>query len=183
MEDLSSDGLTTIMNLPDDCLILIFQRFNCSWDCESFGLTCHRQLCLQNVSRQSLQLKCSFCQLNLSSLSQPTLNIESFCLYRLLTRFRHLGSLSLSGCAELLDLDLPRLEHYGSNLQSLCLDGCFGITDHGLFLVATCCPWLTFISLFLCNITDTGLEALANACSALKDVNLSYCTLVSDYRS
>jgi F-box/leucine-rich repeat protein 2/20 len=65
---------------------------------------------------------------------------------------------------------------------SLCLDSCSGITDRGLFLVASCCPNLKVISLFKCNISDsTGLEALANASSALKDVNLSYCALVSDH--
>jgi F-box/leucine-rich repeat protein 2/20 len=183
MEDLSP---TTIMNLPNDCLLSIFQRFDCRCDRESFSLTCHRWLYIQNSSVQSLQFKPSLRQLNLSSSShsQPTLNIESFesfRLYKLLTRFRHLQSLSLSGCKGIRDLCLTRLEHCGSNLQSLCLDSCFGITDRGLFLVATCCPNLEVISLFKCNISDTGLEALANASSALKDVNLSYCALVSDH--
>jgi F-box/leucine-rich repeat protein 2/20 len=121
MEDLS---LTTIMNLPNDCLLSIFQRFDCRCDRESFSLTCNRWLYIQNSSVQSLQFKPSLRQLNLSSSShsQPTLNIESFesfRLYKLLTRFRHLQSLSLSGCKGIRALCLTRLEHCGSNLQSL----------------------------------------------------------------
>lgn len=181
MKDLSGDCLTSIINLPDDCLFFIFQWLDCSCDRESFGLTCRRWLHIQNLSRQSLQFQCSFTQLNLSSPSQITFNVQSFHLYRLFTRFRHLQSLSLSGCTELLDLDLTQLQYCGSNLQTLCLDCCSGITDHGLSLVATYCPLLVVISLYRCSITDAGLEILANSCSALKDVNLSYCDLVSDH--
>jgi|UniRef100_A0A2N9IHY7 F-box/leucine-rich repeat protein 2/20 len=180
MEGLSRDGITSIINLPDDCLFLIFQRLDCSCDRESFGLTCHRWLHIQNLSRRFLQFECSFTQLNLSSLSQTSLIINSFHLHRLFTRFQHLQSLSLSGCTELLDLDLTQLQYCGSNLQTLFLDCCQKITDHGLFLAATCCPSLTVIRLYRCNITDVGLEILANACSALKDVNLSYCANISD---
>lgn len=184
MEGLSRDSITSIIDLPDDCLFLIFQWLDCSCDRESFGLTCRRWLNIQNLSRRSLQFQCSFTnftQLIRSSLSQTSPTINSFHLHRLFTRFQNLQSLSLSGCTELLDLDLRQLQCCGSNLRTLFLDCCLGITDRGLFLVGTFCPLLTVISLYRCNITDTGLESLANACSALKDVNLSYCANISDH--
>ncbi|KAK9282567.1 hypothetical protein L1049_005488 [Liquidambar formosana] len=178
MGDPLRDGSTSIMDLPDDCLFFIFQRLDCHSDRESFGLTCHRWLHIQNKCCRSLQFQCSFTQLNLS-LFQTSPNINSFHLYRLLRRFQNLQSLSLSGCIELPDSGLTQLQYYGSKIQSLKLDCCFGITDNGLSLVATSCP-LTVVSLYRCNVTDMGLETLARSCSALKDVNLSHCSLISD---
>ncbi|KAK7854442.1 f-box/lrr-repeat protein 12 [Quercus suber] len=167
MEGPSRDSISFILNLPDDCLFLIFQWLDCSCDRESFGLTCRRWLNIQNLSRQSLQFQCSvtnFAQLIRSTLSQ-TIPINSFHLCRLFTRFQYLQSLSLSGCTQLLDLDLRQLEHCGSNLRTLFLDCCLEITDRGLFLVV---------------LSVLGLH-LAKACSALKDVNLSYCANISDH--
>uniref|UniRef100_A0A5B7BQ23 Putative F-box/LRR-repeat protein 12 n=1 Tax=Davidia involucrata TaxID=16924 RepID=A0A5B7BQ23_DAVIN len=181
MENPSRDGPTSIMHLPDDCLYFIFQRLDYGFDRESFGLTCHRWLHIQNSSRRSLQFQCSFTQLNLTSLSQASYSINSFHLYRLLNRFQQLESLSLSGCIELPDSGLTQLQYYGSKLHALYLDCCFGITDNGLLSVATGCHSLTAVSLYRSNISDIGLEILAKSCLALKDVNLSYCSLISDY--
>ncbi|KAA8550503.1 hypothetical protein F0562_002187 [Nyssa sinensis] len=181
MENPSRDGPTSIMHLPDDCLYFIFQRLECGSDHESFGLTCHRWLHIQNSSRRSLQFQCSFTQLNHTSLSQTSDSINSFQLYRLLNRFWRLELLSLSGCVELPDSGLTHLQYYGSKLQSLYLDFCSGITDNGLSSVAAGCPSLTAISLYHCNISDNGLETLSKSCLALKDVNLSYCSLISDH--
>lgn len=180
MKDQSSNDLTSIMHLPDDCLSFIFQRLNSASDRESFGLTCHRWLRIQNINQRSLQFQCSLSQLNLSSFSGNILTVNTMHLSRLLTRFQHLHSLSLSGCTELVDAAFNQLQYYGSKIQALYLDCCFGITDNGISIVGTGCPALTVISLYRCNITDVGLENLANSCSALKNVNLSYCPLVSD---
>ena len=173
--------LTSIKDLPEDCLNFIFQRLECNSDRESFGLTCHRWLHIQNINRLFLQFQCSFTQLDLSSLSQTSPTISSFHLNRLLTRFQQLESLSLSGCTELPDSGLTPLQYYGSRLQKIFLDCCFRITDDGLSLIAIGCPSLTLISLYRCNITDVGLQNLAESCSGLKDVNLSYCVLISDH--
>ncbi|KAL3649232.1 hypothetical protein CASFOL_005635 [Castilleja foliolosa] len=154
----------TDIQIPDDCLYFIFQRLDSSIDRESFGLTCHRWLNIQNSSRRSLQ----------------STKINSYHLSRLLTRFANLHSLSLSGCTELPDSGLSVLVHYGLKLQSLNLDCCFSITDHGLSYVANGCPLLTIVSLYRCSITDIGLETLSKSCSSLRDVNLSYCSLISD---
>ncbi|XP_010242708.1 PREDICTED: F-box/LRR-repeat protein 12 [Nelumbo nucifera] len=180
MGDHCKDSVTSIMDLPDDCLLAIFRWLQGSTDRDSFGLTCRRWLQIQNIGRRSLQFHCSLTRTNLSSFSHVGPNIESFHLYKLLTRFQQLSSLSLSGCTELSDSGLTLLQRYGSNLQSLYLDCCFRITDGGLSAVANGCPSLTSVSLYRCNITDAGLESLAKFCSSLKDMNLSHCSLITD---
>lgn len=180
MEEPLSYTLTSIMHLPDDCLSIVFQFLVCSTDHESFGLTCHRWLNIQNTHRRSLQFHSSLALPNVSSLSQRGPVVSAFHLHRLLTRFQHLHYLSLSGCSELPDSCLTFLQSYPSKLLHLNLDCCLGITDNGLSLVAAGCSSLEAISLYRCNITDAGLETLANGCSALKHINLSYCSLVSD---
>ncbi|KAG8371623.1 hypothetical protein BUALT_Bualt13G0107500 [Buddleja alternifolia] len=180
-KSINKDPSTSIFQLSDDCLYFIFQRLDSSLDRESFGLTCHRWLHIQNSSRRSLQFQCSFTQLSVPSLSQPSMNVNSFHLYKLLNRFQQLHSLSLSGCTELQDSCLSMLITYGSKLQSLHLECCFRITDHGLSFIANGCPFLTVVSLYRCNITDTGLSTLTKSCSSIKDVNLSYCLHISDH--
>ncbi|KAK4363680.1 hypothetical protein RND71_018921 [Anisodus tanguticus] len=181
MDDPSDEFSGYIMQLPDDCLLFIFQHLDCGSDRESFGLTCRRWLQIQNLNRRSLQFQCSFTMLNISSLSQNNAQISTFQLYRLLDRFPNLESLSLSGCTELPDSGLALLPLHGSKLLSLHLDCCFSITDNGLSSLASGCSSLVILSLYRCNVTDYGLEALSNSCLALEDLNLSYCSRISDY--
>lgn len=183
MENLCANDVSTslMMHLPDDCLILIFTSLSDYTDRESFGLTCRRWYRIQNITRRSLQFSCSF-QLNITSLSWgsgPAVN--SLHLSRLLTRFQHLHSLSLSGCTELPDSGLSHLQLYGSNLRYLNLECCFGITDQGLEFVGSGCPLLISVSLVRCYINDDGLKRLAEYCTCLREVNLSYCSSISDY--
>lgn len=181
MGELSRNDDTSIMLLPDDCLTIIFHGLDSHIDRESFGLTCRRWLHIQDFNRRSLQFQCSFTISNPSYLSTKCLDIHTFHLHRLLRRFQHLESLSLSGCSELADSGLTCLSSYGSKLQKLYLDCCLKVTDYGLSLVASACPSLVTISLYRClNITDIGLERLASACLSLKHVNLSYCSQISD---
>ncbi|PKI55277.1 F-box/LRR-repeat protein 12 [Punica granatum] len=169
----------SIMDLPDDCLIFIFQALDCGPDRESFGLTCHRWLRIQNITRRSLQFHCSLSLFNRSP-SQSNIDISSYRLSRLLTRFTYLRSLSLSGCTKLPDSGLAQLQFSGHDLRALHMDCCFGITDNGISLISTSCPNLAVISLYRCNVTDAGLEALACSCLGLRDVNLAYCSLITD---
>lgn len=180
MENNCCDYSTSISQLPDDCLCSVFQYLDSYQDRESFGLTCKKWLQIQNSSRRSLQFECSFAHLSISSLSKKPTTISSFHLNRLLTRFKQLQSLSLSGCVELSDSDLMSLQTYGDTLQGLHLDCCFGITDDGISLITRGCPYLTVVSLYRCNVTDVGLHMLSSGCIALRDVNLSYCSLVTD---
>uniref|UniRef100_A0A7N0UJ49 F-box/LRR-repeat protein 12 n=1 Tax=Kalanchoe fedtschenkoi TaxID=63787 RepID=A0A7N0UJ49_KALFE len=182
MEELHVSGgtSTSIMHLPDDCLMLIFSWLNQYSDRESFGLTCHRWFHIQNISRRALQFSCSF-QVNLTSLSwRSGPSINSLHLSRLLARFQHLQSLSLSGCTELPDSGLSHLQLYGSKLRYLNLDCCFGITDQGLEFVGSGCPSLVAISFSRCYVNDSGLECLAKYCTGLLEMNLSYCSFISD---
>ncbi|KAF3605139.1 hypothetical protein DY000_02051209 [Brassica cretica] len=145
---------TSIINLPDDCLSFIYQRLDNLEDHDSFGLTCHRFLNIQNINRRSLQL---------------------------LTRFQWLEHLSLSGCTVLNDSSLASLRYPGARLHSLHLDCCYGVSDDGISTVASFCPNLRVVSLYRCSISDIGLETLARACLCLRCVNLSCCPLVSDF--
>ncbi|KAI3951803.1 hypothetical protein MKW92_009201 [Papaver armeniacum] len=183
MAEMCGNIETPIMNLLDDCLLDIFQRLDSRIDRDSFGLTCHRWLRIQNTSRRSVQLCSSlFTQNKSSTLSQGSfnVNISAFHVYKLLTRFQQLTSLSLSGCTELPDSGLSQLQFFGSNLQSLNLDCCFEISDTGFSLVASGCSNLKSVSLYRCNITDIGLTAIAKSCLSLQAVNLSYCMNISD---
>lgn len=168
------------MHLPDDCLSYIFQWLDCGSDRDSFGMTCHRWLNIQNINRRSLQFQCSLSVLNIPSLSQTNLEVTASHLYRLLIRYQHLQHLSLSGCTEVSDSGLALLQSYGSKLESLYLDCCFNVTDNGLSSIANGCPSLKVISLYRCEISDVGLGNLANACLALTHVNLSHCLFVYD---
>ncbi|KAL9240569.1 hypothetical protein vseg_014771 [Gypsophila vaccaria] len=170
---------TTIMDLPDDCLVFIFRRLSFESDRVAFGLTCCRWLEIQNQNRRSLQFDCSLSNF-MFPLSGTLYKIDTYKLRRILTRFPHLRSLSLSGCTELPDSGLKLLETYGSTLRALHLDCCFKVTDDGLSSVAVGCPLLTFISLYRSNVTDSGLETLANGCSGLEVLNLSYCSSITD---
>ncbi|KAL3516288.1 hypothetical protein ACH5RR_023190 [Cinchona calisaya] len=181
MENCSKDYPTSIVQLPDDCLYFIFNWLDSASDRQSFGLTCHRWLQIQNSSRRSLQFQCSFTKIDIASLSQSTMKINAFHLHRFLNRFQQLHFLSLSGCVEMPDSGLRQLQYYGSKLQTLHLHCCFGITDCGVSLAASGCPSLTTISLYSCNVTDIGLKALSQSCLALRDVDLSYCSLISDH--
>ncbi|MCL7027523.1 hypothetical protein MKW94_029822 [Papaver nudicaule] len=171
---------TPVMNLLDDCLIHIFQQLDSRMDRDSFGLTCHRWLHIQNTSRRSVKLCCSVTTYGSSRLTQGSFNVSAFHVYKLLTRFPYLTSLSLSGCTELPDSGLSQLEFFGSSLRSLCLACCFQITDTGFSLVASGCSNLKSVDFYRCNITDIGLTAIAKSCLSLQTVNLSYCTKISD---
>ncbi|ESQ49278.1 hypothetical protein EUTSA_v10020882mg [Eutrema salsugineum] len=183
MEDVSEsyDIETSIIHLPDDCLSFIFQRLDNVADRESFGLTCHRWLNIQDISRRSLQFQCSLTVLNPSSLSQTNPDVNSHHLHTLLTRFQWLEHLSLSGCTVLNDQSLASLRYPGARLHSLYLDCCYGVSDNGIFTIVSFCPNLRVVSLYRCNISDIGLATLARSSLPLKCVNLSYCHLVTDF--
>lgn len=178
MDVANNAGQSFIMQLPDDCLSFIFDKFDSSVDRESFGLTCHRVLHIQNINRKSLEFGCSFSQYK--SLVETGVNINAFILDKLIKRFRQLEWLSLCGCVSLPDLGLIQLENFGSKLHTLYLDCCFKVTDIGLSSVAKGCPSLSFVSLYRCSISDNGLELLAKSCLVLKDLNLEWCSHITD---
>lgn len=180
MEDYNINSFTTIMDLPDDCLVFIFKRLINECDREAFGLTCSRWLDIRNQNQLSLRFDCSLtCFKN--PLSRAPHRIGTYELHRVLKRFQNIRSLSLSGCTELPDSSLKLLECLASRLRALYLDCCWQITDEGLRFVASGCPLLKFISLYRCVITDVGLEILAKSCLDLEDVNLTHCMHITDH--
>ncbi|GJR52174.1 leucine-rich repeat domain, L domain-like protein [Tanacetum coccineum] len=161
----------SLTHLPRDSLRSIFEKLDSNHDQESFGLTCHSFLDIQNLSCKCLKLGCrSTC----SSL-HDSVNIET-----LLKRFNQLESLSLGTCLKVSDSRLNALLKYCSNLRSLYLDQCCYLTNVGLTSVASCCPLLSIISLSRCTIRDSGLEILSKSCKSLKEVNISGCIRITD---
>ncbi|PWA83884.1 hypothetical protein CTI12_AA158520 [Artemisia annua] len=95
--------------------------------------------------------------------------------------FSQLESLSLFGCVDLSDSSLSSLLiKYGSKMHTLNLSFCSKVTDKGLSYVASCCPWLSSITLYRCHFTDYGLLMLTQSCKSLKHVDLSWCFKITD---
>ncbi|MED6110261.1 hypothetical protein PIB30_041305 [Stylosanthes scabra] len=180
MGDLSTNYETSIMDLPDGCLTIIFHGLDCRTDRESFALTCRKWLYLRDSNLQSLQFSCSSSgPLPLST--NGVVDLNTIHLPRLMRRFQQFESISLSGCRWLNDAGLSVLLGHGSNLLELNLDCCLNVNDYGLSLVSSACPSLTSISLHGCHdITDLGLETLASTCLCMEYVDISQCTQISD---
>ncbi|KAK9138647.1 hypothetical protein Sjap_009241 [Stephania japonica] len=173
------DHSTSIMDLPDDCLLHVFNSLDSlqSLDRESFGLTCHRWLQIQNIGQKSLHIHSSFTLLRFKAKAEVDPSFE--LLQKLLNRFRCLNSLCLSSSTELEDSYLTQLQFRGSTLKTINLDCCFKITDKGLSAVAARCASLTRVGLSHSKITDVGLETLAKSCRSLQVVNLSIVGLLT----
>ncbi|PWA34837.1 RNI-like superfamily protein [Artemisia annua] len=150
------DHPSYITNLHNDSLYLIFEKLDMKVDQDSFGLTCHRFLDIQNSSSKCLELG---------------YNGSSFMLDKLLKRFRKLESLSLKGCTYVFNSGLSRLQTCGSKLHTLYLVRVC-LKNTGLSYIASGCPLLSVISICSCVITDKGLKILSESCKYLKDVEL-----------
>ncbi|PWA74604.1 leucine-rich repeat domain, L domain-like protein [Artemisia annua] len=149
---------TTTHLLPDDVLYLIFEKLDSKLDQDSFGLTCHAFLNIQNSSRKCLKLGCSVlpecCCLDVF---HPRANVK-----RLLNGFMQLESLSSGNCPLVSDSCLTPLLKYG------------------LASIASGCHLLSIISLSKCSITNSGLKILTQSCKSLRGVNLSCCKNITD---
>ncbi|XP_047317533.1 F-box/LRR-repeat protein 12-like [Impatiens glandulifera] len=163
------------MDFPLDCLYLIFERLDSDSDRKSFGLTCHRWLDVESSSRRSLELNCL---IDVPSKSYKTSIGYQIC--RLLLRFRHLRSFTLTGWSELTDSDLALLALCSSTLQALHIWCSSTITDSGMSFIASVLPSLSIITFAASHVTDTGLYILTRTCTGLKDINLSGCRDITD---
>ena len=94
-------------------------------------------------------------------------------------QFRSLTELNLSFCAGLRDSHLQNLQN-PSALRSLTLDGCHGVTDAGVKLVAERCGRaLEHCSLYwMKQVTSSSALALSLRCSRLRRLSLSGCQKV-----
>ncbi|XP_047318773.1 F-box/LRR-repeat protein 12-like [Impatiens glandulifera] len=176
------------MAFPVDCLYLIFERLDSISDRESFGLTCHSWLDVQNSSLRSLKLTCyvpipiksSESRNNSTSLSRNNRTSLETKLNRLLLRFRNLKSFTITGWSQLSDSGLSVLALCSSTLQALHLCYCTEITDLGMPFIASVFPSLSSITLSSSHVTDIGLNILTRRCTGLKDINLSGCIEITD---
>ncbi len=91
-------------------------------------------------------------------------------------RLRHLNI----GQSSVTDIGLERLRVF-SNLTSLCLQSCEGVTTGGLLSLLECLPNMTDLDLRNCAwVDDSTLLGIAQHCPALQWMNISWCSLVTD---
>ncbi|KAI3843478.1 hypothetical protein MKW92_000630 [Papaver armeniacum] len=171
-----------ITSLPDDCLNLIFKRLDTKEDRNSFGLTCHQWLHIQNSNHESLWFRNNYKPAG----EYPKISPESLAIItcRLLIRFQHLKNLCLGRLPRITDVDTLKSQSFSSNVETLYLDSYSDnspdYSDTQLCLIFSWFPRLTFISLYDSDIADNGLETLAKCCPSLKTVDLSNCCSITD---
>nr|XP_043638432.1 F-box/LRR-repeat protein 12-like [Erigeron canadensis] len=177
-------GICMISMLPDDCLFLVFGKLKTKADRDSFGLTCHRFLDVQNSSRRCLR-------------TSDKCEISSSMIAKLLNRFTRLQYLGVStGCRDFSNLIITnKLPIHGSRLRSLDLSNCFDfshfdlvdrsyssiINDAVVASVASSCPSLSTIRLHYSCVTDEGINHLATKLGrSLKWVDILGCSQITD---
>ncbi|MCL7034791.1 hypothetical protein MKW94_029061 [Papaver nudicaule] len=166
-----------LTKIPVDCQNIIFKCLETKEDRDAFCLTCHHWLHIHDNNQESLWYKHGY-----GSRKYPKMSpgIFPMVLSKLLIRFQHLKRLSLNGRPKITDLVASKSKFFGSEVQFLRFDDCFGYTDVELSLIFSWFPRLTFISLKFARITDKGLEALAKCCPSLETVKLSWCHSITD---
>ncbi|KAI3853657.1 hypothetical protein MKW98_025174 [Papaver atlanticum] len=149
-------------DIRDDCLDLIFKCLKIKDDRNSFGLTCHRWLHIQNNNHESLWYSNNY---------DPAGKYPKISLSRVLIRFQRLKILCLGRLPKITDVDTLKSQSFGSNVQTLCINPCsYNFPDYSdmQFLGSS-------------GITDKGLESLAKYCASLKTVNLPRCYSITDW--
>ncbi|XP_026384586.1 F-box/LRR-repeat protein 12-like [Papaver somniferum] len=165
----------SITDLPDDCLSHVYKRLKLGTDISSFGLVFRHWLRIQNTNHESLWDLANFkCSLRKS----PNIGQESFSiiLCKLLIRFRHLKSLSLSRLPEVTEYVISHLQLFGIEVM-------FDISNYShkkLCLIFSSLPHLTFVRLSGTLITDKGLEVLSKCCVSLGNVDFTDCQRITD---
>ncbi|PWA93068.1 hypothetical protein CTI12_AA074600 [Artemisia annua] len=163
--------------LPDDCFYLIFEKLDNKNDRDSFGLTCHKFLDIQNSCSKHLALSWSSHQQDYACGT----DYEDSYILKLLNRFNHIESLSFSNLVKLSDSRLTKFKKHLCSLHSLDLSYCTNVTDTGLASVASNCRSLSVIILYRCfNITDNGLKIITKSCKNLKKVDIGGSSRITD---
>nr|XP_043616127.1 F-box/LRR-repeat protein 12-like [Erigeron canadensis] len=153
--------------LNDDCLCFILKKLDTKTDRDSFGLTCHRFLDIQNSSRKHLKVV-----IEPDSCSSTSTSMVD----KLLNRFTQLQSLDLNHCS--VDFTKLRYSHnYGSlYLNSLDLSHCDNLNDYGFQILTTLCRFLKRVDISWCvNITDLGISHLNRNCRQLTSLTITGC--------
>ncbi|KAI3946569.1 hypothetical protein MKX01_014427 [Papaver californicum] len=185
-----SRTVSSITNLPGDCLDLIFKCLKTRDpnktrdDRNSFGLTCRQWIHIQNNNHESLWYRNNYDPAG----TYPKISPESLARItcKLLIRFQHLKILCIGRLPRITDVDTLNSQSFGSDVQTLCINPCSyyspDYSDMQLSLIFSWFPCLTYVSLLSSNINDSGLETLAKCCPSLETVCLSKCCSITDSR-
>lgn len=148
------------LNLPDDCLALIFQPL-LSADRNRCSLVCRRWLAVDAQSRHRLILSASADLLAAS----PTL----------FTRFNALTNLILRcprGSDGIIDEDLALISARCPKLTRIKLRSCRSLTESGMHALATHLPNLRKLCCVSCTVGASGINAVLRNCPLLEDLSL-----------
>lgn len=148
------------LNLPDDCLALIFQPL-LSADRNRCSLVCRRWLTVDAQSRHRLILSASADLLVVS----PTL----------FTRFNALTNLTLRcprGSDGITDDDLGLISARCPNLTRIKLRSCRSLTESGMHALAIHLPNLRKLCCVSCTVGATGINAVLRNCPLLEEISI-----------
>eukprot|EP00268_Persea_americana_P067304 TRINITY_DN9249_c0_g1_i1.p1 TRINITY_DN9249_c0_g1~~TRINITY_DN9249_c0_g1_i1.p1 ORF type:complete len:365 (-),score=53.04 TRINITY_DN9249_c0_g1_i1:69-1163(-) len=160
--------------LEDDAVMAVAS--NCR-DLHDLDLSQSRKL--SDLSLYALAHGCPcLTKLNISGCS----SFSDAALAYLTSVCRNLKSLNLCGCVKTAtDIALQAIAHNCSQLQSLNLGWCEGVSDKGVISLAFGCPDLRILDLCGCVlITDASVIALSNRCHHLRSLDLYYCKNITD---
>ncbi|GKD99920.1 RNI-like superfamily protein [Tanacetum coccineum] len=159
-----------ITHLPDDSLSIIFGKLDKKLDQESFGLTCHHFLDIQNSNTKCLDVGC-YPWLSHSSSTDSGLSrmqkcgLKLHCVYNddLFNVTHKVFSSIASRCPLLTAISLPDCE----------------ISNDGLKILTKSCKLLKEVDVSSCKrITDIGITFLIQNCRQLKTLNISNCNKI-----
>ncbi|MCL7034240.1 hypothetical protein MKW94_020367 [Papaver nudicaule] len=175
--------------LPADCLNHIFNRLDTRDDRNSFGLTCHEWLQIQNDNQKSLWYGRKLDEYsqegfprndNRCGILKISQEIIPMLLCKLLIRFHNLKHLNLSYLPKIIGFVAPKQPVYESKVQYLYLNNCNANSDAVWSSMFPWFPRLTCISFRASHITDKGLEAVSKCCLLLETIILSRSHLITD---
>ncbi|PWA68638.1 leucine-rich repeat domain, L domain-like protein [Artemisia annua] len=151
---------SSITHLSDDSLHLIFEKLDTKLDRESFGLTCHHFLDIQNSS-----LKC----LKIDSMGCPPLSgFTNKGIYYIASGCPLLSLISLSFC-KITDIGLKKLSKSCKYLKEVDLFACSKITDSGIQSLNQNCRQLRTLNIGMCDkITGAGFQGCSPKLACLK---------------
>ncbi|KAI3843479.1 hypothetical protein MKW92_000631 [Papaver armeniacum] len=157
---------SSVTNFPDDYLNLILKFLETKKDRNSFGLTCHEWLRIQNNNHESLWCDNYYDPENKYNPpgKYPKISPGNLAIVttRLLIRFQQLKYLSLSRLPRITNFVKLKSQSFGSNVQklklsSLCIDHCSNITGIGFL---GCAQALTCLEARGCNLKPEGFRAI-----------------------
>ena len=107
--------------------------------------------------------------------------VDDAAVAAVVSKCTQLLSLNLGGCRGITDEAAKAVASGCLQLTSLSLDGCDKITDTAVVVVASECKQLSSLNLSWCNkITDAAVVAVASGCKQLSSLRLGNCGNITD---